>query len=143
MRRDPTSEKSDLDNFKMVLFGNGYPEEFLLFVCNFNMALEVSGTFKSGAKIQYIFTLVHGEILHRFDVLSAEVEGATPVTLASIVLVLVTYFFLLMRCPIKKLSMRCRMRSTRGLKLRRYTTHLVDINKYLAVLSGAKISDKN
>ena len=97
MRRDPTSEKSDLDNFKMVLFGNGDPEEFLLFVCNFNMALEVSGTFKSGAKIQYIFTLVHGEILHRFDVLSAEVEGATPVTLASIVLVLVTYFFLLMR----------------------------------------------
>ena len=35
--RDPTSEKSDLYEFKMALFDNFDPEEFLLFICNFNM----------------------------------------------------------------------------------------------------------
>ena len=50
--RDLKSEKLDLYEFKMVLFDNGEPEEFLLFIWNFNMNLEASGTFKSGKKIQ-------------------------------------------------------------------------------------------
>ena len=37
LRRDTTSENSDPYEFKMVLFDNGEPKEFLLFVCNFNM----------------------------------------------------------------------------------------------------------
>ena len=40
LRRDPTPEKSDLYEFKMALFNNGNPEEFLLFVCNFNMTIK-------------------------------------------------------------------------------------------------------
>ena len=32
LRSDPTSEKSDLYDFKMSLFDNGYPEVFLLFI---------------------------------------------------------------------------------------------------------------
>ena len=52
LRRDPTSEKLDLYEFKMDLFDNGKMEEFLLFIRNFNTALKVSGTIKSGAKIQ-------------------------------------------------------------------------------------------
>ena len=43
-RRDPTSSTSDLYEFKMYLFENGNPEEFLLFVCNFNMTLVMTGT---------------------------------------------------------------------------------------------------
>ena len=50
--RDPTSEKLDLYEFKMTLF--------LLFICNFNMTLEASGTLKTGANIQYLCTLVCG-----------------------------------------------------------------------------------
>ena len=42
--RDPTSSTSDLYEFKMYLFENGNPEEFLLFVCNFNMTLVMTGT---------------------------------------------------------------------------------------------------
>ena len=30
LRRDPMSEKSDLYEFQMALFDNGYPEEFLI-----------------------------------------------------------------------------------------------------------------
>ena len=49
MRRDPTSEKSDLYELKIAFFGNGKPEEFLVFIHNFNMALEVTGMLKAGA----------------------------------------------------------------------------------------------
>ena len=39
LHKDPTSENSDLYEFKMALFDNGEPEEFLLLVCNFQMTL--------------------------------------------------------------------------------------------------------
>ena len=41
LRRDQTSEISDLYEFKMTLFENGDPEEFVLFIHNFNMTLDV------------------------------------------------------------------------------------------------------
>ena len=50
--RDPMSENLDLYEIKMALFDNSNPEEFLLFVRNFNTTLNVSGKFKAGAKIQ-------------------------------------------------------------------------------------------
>ena len=59
----------------MYLFENGEPEEFLLFVRNFNMNLAASGTLEAGAKIQYLRTLFCGEALGKSDVLSADVEG--------------------------------------------------------------------
>ena len=48
--RDSTLSTSDLFEFKMTLFDNGDPEEFLLFVRNFNMTLTASGTQEAGAK---------------------------------------------------------------------------------------------
>ena len=69
-RRDPTSEKLDLYEFKMSVFDNREPEGFLLFIHNFNMTTEASETLKAGSKIQYLRTLVCGEELHEFDVLS-------------------------------------------------------------------------
>ena len=50
--RDLTSEKSEFYEFKMALLDNNNPEEFLLFVCNFNMNIKASGTFNIDAKIQ-------------------------------------------------------------------------------------------
>ena len=52
LRRDPTSSTSDLYEFKISLFDNGEPEEFFLFVRNFNMSLVASGTLEVGAKVQ-------------------------------------------------------------------------------------------
>ena len=60
LRRDPTSDKSDLYEFKMALFDNGDPEEFLLFVCNLNMTIEATGTMEMAAKVQYISAPVCG-----------------------------------------------------------------------------------
>ena len=59
--RVPTSPTSDLYEFKISLFDNGEPEEFLLFVRNFNMTLAASGTLEAGTKYQYLCTLFRGE----------------------------------------------------------------------------------
>ena len=48
--RDPTLTLSDLYEFKMLLFGNGELEGFLLFVSNFNMNLAASGKLEVDAK---------------------------------------------------------------------------------------------
>ena len=50
LRRDPTSPTSDLYEFKMSFFESVEPEEFLLFVRNFNMNLAASGMLEAGAK---------------------------------------------------------------------------------------------
>ena len=60
LRRYPMSEKLDLYDLKMSLFHNGKPEVFLLFISNSIMTLEVSGTLKAGANIQYLSTMVCG-----------------------------------------------------------------------------------
>ena len=87
--------------FKTALFDNGGPEEFLLFVRNFNMNIEASVKLKANANILYPRKLVSGEALRRFHSLSAELESASPENLSSIILGLGTYFFLIMICPWK------------------------------------------
>ena len=72
--RDPRSIMLDLYEFKMYLFENGNPEQFMLFVCNFNTTLAVTGILGTDANIQYLCTIVRWEALLKFDLLSAHVE---------------------------------------------------------------------
>ena len=60
LRRDATSQKSDLCKLKMAWFDNGDPEESFLFIRDFKMTLEASGTLLAGAKIQQLCMLVRG-----------------------------------------------------------------------------------
>ena len=85
-----TSQKSDLYEFKMALFDNSEPEEFLLFISNFNMNLDASGTLVDVEKLQYLSMLVHVEALHQFDTLSAKVGSNIPENLMSTILCLGT-----------------------------------------------------
>ena len=71
LRRDPTSENSDLYEFKMSLFYNGYQED-VFFAHNFKITLEASGMLQDAAKIRYLSTRFCGEALHQFDMLSAD-----------------------------------------------------------------------
>ena len=64
------SEKSDLYMFNMSLFDNIKPEEFLFFIRNFWMTLEDLGTLAYSANIQYICTMLCGELLHQLYMLS-------------------------------------------------------------------------
>ena len=90
--RDPTSSTSDPYEFKMALFDNGKPEEFLLFVSNFNMTLAASGTLEAGVKYQYLHTLVCREALCQFDLLSADLEGTQTLNVDYIIKGLAQYF---------------------------------------------------
>ena len=85
----------------MALFDNGDMEEFMLFIRNFKMTLEASGTLVASANIQCLHTLVCGEALHQFDMLYSEVGINTSENLKSIILGLGTYFFLLIICQKK------------------------------------------
>ena len=72
--RDPTSSMLDLYNFRMSLFGHGDPEEFLLFVQNFQMILSDTGMLETKVKFCYICTLVSGEALCQFDLVCADAK---------------------------------------------------------------------
>ena len=74
---DPTSARSDLNELKTLLFHNGKLYEFLFFFNFFNITLEVSGNLVSGARIQFLRTMVHVEALHQFYTLYAEVKSIT------------------------------------------------------------------
>ena len=86
LRRDPTSEKSDLYEFKMSLFDNGNTEEFLLFVWNFQMNLKASGELSTSKNIQYLVTLLRREALRQIYMFSVEVGDTTTTHLNSIIL---------------------------------------------------------
>ena len=77
LHRDPTSENSDLYEFKMALFDNGELEEFLLFLQNFQMTLKASGMLAAGAKIRYLHMIVRGKALRQLDTLSVELGSTT------------------------------------------------------------------
>ena len=51
LRRYPKSSMLDLYEFRMSLFDNDKPEEFFLFVRNFNMTSTASGMLEMGEKI--------------------------------------------------------------------------------------------
>ena len=54
LHRDTTSSMQDLYEFNMSLFDHGKPEEFLLFIHNFNMTLTATGTLDMDTKIQHL-----------------------------------------------------------------------------------------
>ena len=76
----------------MYLFDDSNPEEFLLFVRNFNMTLVEIGILETGANIQYLLTLVHGEALFQFDSLYADVESTETLNVEFIIKGLALYF---------------------------------------------------
>ena len=80
------SATSYLYEFKMDIFDNGEPQEFLLFVWNFNMTLAEEGNLVTGAKVQYLSTPVHGEALCQFDSLFSDMEGTNPLTVETAIL---------------------------------------------------------
>ena len=142
LRRDPASAKSDLYEFKLALFDNGKPEEFLFFISKFQMTLKAAGTLASGVKIRYLSMIVCEEVLHQLNMLSSEVKSTTLEHLKSIILGLRAYFFPVNALPEQQCMIRRGMRKPHSVKVRRYTACIIDINEYLAVLTGSKASNK-
>ena len=127
--RDPTTSTLDLYEFRMYLFDHGEPYEFLLFVKKIQMTLAATGKLETEAKVQYICTLVCGEALRQFDLLSSDVKNIeTPLDVDYPPMGLAWYFF-----PVNSLSkqkgamLRC-MKNPRSLKVRRYAARLIYFN---------------
>ena len=133
---NPTSEKSYLYELKIAFFDNVNLDQFLSFIRDFNMTFEASGIITSGTRIQYLHTMVRGEALRQFYMLSSEVVSATSENLASIILGLSTYFFPINDLSKKKRVVRCRMWMPHVLKVRSYDDFLIDLDKYLDVFPG-------
>ena len=52
--RNPSSEMYGMYKFRVALFDNGQPEEFLLFKQSYKMALDAWGTLTTSARNQYL-----------------------------------------------------------------------------------------
>ena len=126
----------------MALFDNGYPEEFLLFIRNFQITPKASVNLSDGTNIHYLFTVLYGEALHQIDTLSVEVGITTRANLNRIILGLCMYFFPINYLPKIKRAMRRGMRKPRGLEMRSYATCIIDINYYLDAFPGSKSGEK-
>ena len=128
LSRDPTSEKSDLNEFKMALFDNSKSEYFLLFVWNLKIILEASGPLSVSTNIQYLCMLLHGEALHKVDTLSVEVVINTITHLNHIFVGLVVYFFPINALSKQNHTIRRVMRRPHELNLRCYTALMIYID---------------
>ena len=73
--------------FKMDLFDNGDPEEFI-FVINVKMMIEAPGMFISNKNIQYLCTILRGEALRKFDTLCLQIISTTVTHLNQVILAL-------------------------------------------------------
>ena len=93
------------------------------------MTLPASVTLTMDAKLQYLSTLLREEVLHQFDLMSADMEGTNPLTVEKH-LRLTSYFFPVNCLSKKKRAMRLRMSKPHGLKIRRYVNRLVGFNEY-------------
>ena len=130
--RYPTSQKSDLYELKIAFFYNYEPEEFLLFLQKFETTLEASGTLAASAKIQYLHTLVHGDLLGQIYTLSVEVRSTASEHLKLIILGLGTYSFLVNALSKQRCAVRRGTRKPRVSRVICYADHMIDLNDYLA-----------
>ena len=108
----------NLYDFKTVLFNNGYQEEFLFYVSNFNITPAASGMLGNYMKVQYLCTLVHGESLHQFDSISSDMEGTNHLTVETILSMFVVYFFPVILLSKKKHVMHHGMKKPHIFKVR-------------------------
>ena len=66
-------------------------QKWFRFFRSFNMTLAASGTLGTDSKVKYICTVVCGNSLRQFDLLSADTEGIKPLTVETIILGLDLY----------------------------------------------------
>ena len=67
------SYTSDVYEYNIALFKNEEPEIFLQFLWNFGKSIEISGEISVVRTIQCQFTLLCGEALRKFEILSVHI----------------------------------------------------------------------
>ena len=77
MRRHPASATSETYELKIKTFENGKPEELIQMMKDFNTATDRTGTTSDNGKIQFLRTMLRGEALREFDVITSQVGSTT------------------------------------------------------------------
>ena len=126
----------------MALFDDGMFEEFLLCVWNFQMTLEDLGALAASAKIQYLRTILHGDVLRQLDTLTVEVGSTNTTHLIRIIFCLGVFFFPINMMSKQKHVMRHGMTNMHELKVIHYIDRMIKLNEYLATIPGLKASEK-
>ena len=129
LRRYPTSKKLYMYEFKRALFDHVKLGEFLLLVKNYNMALDILGTLAENSKLQYIRTLLHGEVLRQFDNFCAQVGSTTMSHFNQVVLGLEKYFFPVGVLSKQKLVIRRKMINLHNSRVLLYAACMIYINE--------------
>ena len=75
---DTTYSTSDLNEFKIPLFNYVETEDFILLMKNSQMTLAATEIIETEAKVLYICTLVRGEALRQFDLVSDDAKMQKP-----------------------------------------------------------------
>ena len=86
--------------------------------------------------------LVHGKALRQFESLSDDMESMEILTEEYIIKGLALYFSPVNLLSKQKRAMRRGMEKPRYLKVRRYAAQLIDLNEYLDLFPGDKLSEK-
>ena len=132
----------DLYEFRISLFDHSEPEEFLLFMQNFQITLVDMVTLDTEAKVKYLCALVRGEVVRQFYLFSANAKNIETLLDVDSLLKGLSCFFSVNSLSKKKLEMRRCTKNPRSLKVRHYDACLVDLNEYLASFPGATTADK-
>ena len=107
------------------------------------MNLASTGTLETEANVQYLHTLVNGEALCQFDLLSDDVKNTeTPLDVDYLLNGLAWYFPPVNSLSKQNLAMRRCMNKACSLKVSRYGAHLIDLNEYFASFTQATMADK-
>ena len=85
-------ENSDIYDFKMTLFYNNKTEELLLFVHILKMVLDASRTLADNVNLQFLNTIICGEVLQQVHHLCDKVGSTTMAHIKRVILGLGTYF---------------------------------------------------
>ena len=80
------------------------------------------------SRVQYICTLVCGEALSNFDLLSADVEGRKNLVVETIILGVASYFYPVNSLLRKNRAMGHGVMKARGFKIWSYAARLNDLN---------------
>ena len=113
-----------------------------MIVQNLKITLKASGTLAANEKLHYLRNILCGEALPQFDKFCVKVESKTMVYFNRFILGLGAYIFPVNVLSKKKRVMRHRTRNLLKLKLRCYTAHIIELNKYSASFPGIKASNE-
>ena len=143
MRRNPSQATSEKYNMNMSTFDNGQPEEFLVLLRNFKIAIDRTSMTMPTGRINYLCTMLREKSLREFDEISLQ-ENTTNNHLKHTTEGLIEYPHPPSPSALsnQKRAMRRAMRKPCSMPFNRFETRLTEINNFLPLFPGPDASKR-